>query len=110
MREPQQPGHLGGVSPGLPHPAFPGQATISGVGNRLLRRRSWTTERSGPRMNRRQVLTYGAFGLGATALAPGLTWARSHASHRPVELDRITRIVIHPAIGIARVGNSPHEW
>ena len=31
-------------------------------------------------MNRRQVLTYGAFGLGATALAPGLTWGRPRAA------------------------------
>ena len=63
-------------------------------------------------MNRRQVLTYGAFGLGASALAPGLAWARPHVQAAPqrVEWDRIAQVVIHPSIGIARVGNSPHDW
>src|SRR5687767_10159119 len=68
------------------------------------------SQRSAPLMNRRHVLTYGAFGLGASALAPGLTWARLHAVPRRVEWDRIVQVVIHPAIGIARVGNSPRDW
>ncbi len=62
-------------------------------------------------MNRRLLLTYGAFGLGATALAPGLAWSRPLAgAQRQLDRDQIERIVIHPAIGVARVGNSPDEW
>ena len=60
-------------------------------------------------MNRRQLLAYGAFGLAATALAPGLSVNRARAAAQS-ELDAIERIVIHPAIGIARVGASPDEW
>src|SRR4051794_20015448 len=62
------------------------------------------------RMNRRQLLTYGAFGLGAMALPPGLVWGQTRAAQSQVDLSEIERIVIHPAIGIARVGNSPDEW
>ena len=61
-------------------------------------------------MNRRQLLTYGAFGLGASAPAPGLARSRSRATRSQLERDRIARIAIHPAIGIARVGNSPEGW
>src|SRR5690242_18683023 len=61
-------------------------------------------------MNRRQLLTYGAFGFGATALAPGLSWGQLRGAMGQVERDQIERIVIDPAIGIARVGNSPDEW
>jgi hypothetical protein len=57
-------------------------------------------------MNRRQLLKYGAFGLAATAVAPGLSRGRPSTA-QPTE---IARIVIHPAFGIARVGNSPDEW
>jgi len=61
-------------------------------------------------MNRRQLLAYGAFGLGAMALPPGLVWGRPHAAQPQVDLSEIERIVFHPAIGIARVGNSPDAW
>ena len=61
-------------------------------------------------MNRRQLLTYGAFGLGGTALAPGLAWNRPLAARGQDDRDQIEQIVIHPAIGVARVGNSPDEW
>src|ERR671913_1152982 len=61
-------------------------------------------------MNRRKLLTYGAFGLGAMALPPGLVWGRRAAAQPQGDLSEIDRIVIHPAIGIARVGNSPDEW
>jgi hypothetical protein len=50
-------------------------------------------------MNRRDFLRYGAIGLVA-ATAPR---ARARAAD-------IVRCVIHPAIGIARVGNSPNEF
>jgi len=61
-------------------------------------------------MNRRQLLTYGVFGLGATALAPGLARSGPRAAQSQTARDRIERIAIHPALGIARVGNSPDEW
>src|SRR5215217_3520503 len=61
-------------------------------------------------MNRRQLLTYGAFGLGTMALPPGIAWRRRAAARQQVDLSEIEQIVIHPAIGIARVGNSPDEW
>ena len=57
-------------------------------------------------MNRRQLLTYGAFGLGAAAL-PSAVFS---ASPRIAPLDTVERIVIHPSIGVARVGNSPGGW
>jgi hypothetical protein len=58
-------------------------------------------------MNRRQLLTYGAFGLGTSMFAPGLLRSTSQGASA---LSDIERIVIHPAIGLARVGNSPDEW
>jgi hypothetical protein len=58
-------------------------------------------------MNRRQLLKYGAFGVGAAAVGSGLSSGRSPAAAQTGEIERI---VIHPAIGIARVGNSPDEW
>ena len=61
-------------------------------------------------MNRRQLLKYGAFGLGAMAIPPALV-QRDPASAQPrADLRTVERIVIHPAMGIARVGNSPDEW
>mgnify|MGYP000583693980 CR=1 FL=1 len=57
-------------------------------------------------MNRRKLLAYGAFGLGSALLPAGLTRSRAQAA----QLEAIERVVIHPAIGIARVGNSPGEW
>ncbi|MDF2760080.1 MAG: hypothetical protein K0S99_2714 [Thermomicrobiales bacterium] len=61
-------------------------------------------------MNRRQLLTYGAFGIGGAALAPGLAWNRPLATRGQGDRGQIEQIVIHPAIGVARVGNSPDEW
>src|SRR5215207_3579039 len=61
-------------------------------------------------MNRRQLLKYGAFGLGAMALPPALVQQRPTAAQPQGDLSEIERIVIHPAMGIARVGNSPDEW
>src|SRR5262245_49848336 len=62
-------------------------------------------------MYRRKLLSYGAFGLAATALAPGLAWGRPRGvNQNSGDLASIERIVIHPAIGVARVGNSPEEW
>jgi hypothetical protein len=61
-------------------------------------------------MDRRQLLTYGAFGIGGAALAPGLAWNRPLAARGQSDRDQIEQIVIHPAIGVARVGNSPDEW
>jgi hypothetical protein len=61
-------------------------------------------------MNRRQLLTYGAYGLGSTVFAPGLAWNRPLAARGQGDLGQIEQIVIHPAIGVARVGNSPDEW
>jgi hypothetical protein len=58
-------------------------------------------------VNRRQLLVYGAFGLGAAALAPGFGRARAQ---QPLPREKIERIAIHPAIGIARIGNSPDGW
>lgn len=55
-------------------------------------------------MNRRRLLQYGAFGL----VAPGLG-ALAGGRRAPAEA-RIVRCAIHPAIGIARVGNSPDGW
>ena len=61
-------------------------------------------------MNRRQLLKYGAFGLGAMAIPPTVVQRRQTAARSQTDLSQIERIVIHPAIGIARVGNSPDEW
>ena len=61
-------------------------------------------------MNRRQLLSYGAFGLGGTAFAAGLAWNRPLVARGQDDLSQIEQIVIHPAIGVARVGNSPDEW
>ena len=58
-------------------------------------------------MNRRQILKYGAFGVGAAALGPALSLGRAPAA---AQVGEIERIAMHPAIGIARVGNSPDEW
>ena len=57
-------------------------------------------------MNRRQLLAYGAFGLTSAALPVG----SSRSQTNPDRLDAIEQVVIHPAIGIARVGNSPDAW
>jgi hypothetical protein len=57
-------------------------------------------------MNRRQLLAYGVFGMTPGALPP----VRSRARSQDASLDAIDTIVIHPAIGIARVGNSPDGW
>src|SRR4051794_21055914 len=61
-------------------------------------------------MNRRQLLTYGFFGLGAMELPPGMVWWQRGAAQPQADLSEIERIVIRPAIGVARVGNSPDEW
>ena len=61
-------------------------------------------------MNRRQLLKYGAFGLGAMALPPAAVLARQAIATPETDLSAIERVVIHPAIGLARVGNSPDEW
>ena len=59
-------------------------------------------------MNRRQLLRYGMFGIGAAALGSGV--GSSGRARQSAALDEIERVVIHPAIGIARVGNSPDGW
>jgi hypothetical protein len=61
-------------------------------------------------MNRRQLLKYGAFGLGAMAVPPALVHRQSTAAQSQTDLSQIERIVVHPAFGIARVGNSPTDW
>src|SRR3954469_11090376 len=61
-------------------------------------------------MNRRKLLSYGAFGLATSALAPGLAWGRPRVAAQNGDLASIERVAIHPAIGLARVGNSPQEW
>ena len=58
-------------------------------------------------MKRRTFLRYGAIGL-ATAAAPG-TRSRALAAH-PAQAATIVGCAIHPAIGVARVGNSPTEY
>ena len=64
----------------------------------------------GVSMNRRDLLRYGAFGLAASAL-PALPAPRGAGRATPTPATAaITHCVIHPAIGIARVGNSPAEW
>ena len=60
-------------------------------------------------MNRRKLLDYGAIGLSAAALRSVLSTGRSRAATQSA-LNDIEQIVIHPAIGIARVGNSPDAW
>ena len=57
-------------------------------------------------MNRRQLLTYGAFGMAAAALPAGMPRARGQGAG----LDAVASIAIHPAIGVARVGDSPAGW
>src|SRR5688572_2319382 len=59
-----------------------------------------------PAMIRRQLLAYGVFGMTAGVLPP----ERSRARSQDANLDVIDTVVIHPTIGIARVGNSPDEW
>jgi hypothetical protein len=61
-------------------------------------------------MNRRQLLKYGAFGLGAMAVPPALALQQSTAAQPQADLSQIERIAIHPAFGVARVGNSPTDW
>ena len=61
-------------------------------------------------MNRRQLLKYGAFGLGAMAIPPALAQRSPTAAQPQADLSAVERIVIHPAIGVARVGNSPDDW
>jgi len=62
-------------------------------------------------MHRRSFLRYGAFGLAATALPPRLGSVRARAAQgQAADLAAITRCVVSPAIGIARVGNSPDGW
>jgi hypothetical protein len=56
-------------------------------------------------MNRRKFLRYGAFGLVAAAAAP-VVYGRTRAR----QVREIVRCAIHPAIGLARVGNSPEEF
>ena len=57
-------------------------------------------------MNRRRLLQYGAFGLAL----PGIGGAAARPASQAGDDDRIVRAAIHPAIGIARVGNSPDGW
>lgn len=52
-------------------------------------------------MNRRQLLTYAMYGLALSALPP------SRAAARGKDERFVVRCVIHPAIGVCRVGNSP---
>lgn len=54
-------------------------------------------------MKRRDLLRYGAFGLAAAAVRP-------RAAAGKGTLGDIVRCVIHPAIGVARVGNSPQAY
>ena len=58
-------------------------------------------------MNRRTLLSYGLYGVAA-----GTTGLRLGGAPRDVSAatDEIARCVIHPAFGIARVGDSPTEW
>ena len=57
-------------------------------------------------MNRRQMLRYGALGVAAAVGGIGGqgTPRSTHAA------DAIDRCVIHPAIGFARIGDSPTDW
>lgn len=52
-------------------------------------------------MRRRDVLGYGLYAVAASALSRPAVGGRA---------DAIVACAIHPAIGIARVGNSPDEW
>src|SRR5438045_8834 len=61
--------------------------------------RARTTRGGG--MKRRDFLRYGAIGMVAAA-APALT-------RRAAQSGEIVACAIHPAFGIARVGNSPNE-
>lgn len=54
-------------------------------------------------MDRRELLKYGIYGLAAGALP----LHASRAEARDFDARRIVRCAIYPAIGIARVGNSP---
>jgi hypothetical protein len=61
-------------------------------------------------MNRRALLRYGLFGVAASA-APGVLPAAGSAPATPQAGDgEIASAVIHPAVGIARVGDSPDGW
>ena len=61
-------------------------------------------------VTRRRLLQYGAFGLAAPAFAPALASSRSAAQPEDARASEIVRCAIHPAIGVARVGNSPDGW
>ena len=58
-------------------------------------------------VSRRDVLRYGAMGLVAAVLPAGSLPVRAGPAG---QMDSIVQCVIHPAIGIARVGNSPDEY
>jgi hypothetical protein len=58
-------------------------------------------------VNRRQFLKYGAYGIAATALPARIGLGRQQST---LDTSTVTQAVIHPAFGIARVGNSPTDW
>ncbi len=58
-------------------------------------------------MHRRNLLRYGAFGLAAAALGPTLGTRRALSAR---EAATIESCAVHPAIGVARVGDSPDGW
>ncbi|MFM8594605.1 MAG: LodA/GoxA family CTQ-dependent oxidase, partial [Chloroflexota bacterium] len=58
-------------------------------------------------MNRRTLLSYGLFGVAASATGTALGGAGPSAIAADGEIERC---VIHPAFGSARVGDSPTEW
>ncbi len=61
-------------------------------------------------MNRRRLLQYGAFGLVAPGVVPALAGSRTAGQSEAGGANEIVRCVVHPAIGVARVGNSPEGW
>lgn len=61
-------------------------------------------------MNRRDFLRYGAFGVAAMALPTVLSRSGRSQETTSGALSRVTQCAIHPAVGIARVGNSPTGW
>lgn len=61
-------------------------------------------------MNRRRFLRYGVFGVAASALPSPIIAGGAGRILQAPDLAAITHCVVHPAIGIARVGNSPAEW
>src|SRR5262252_3568654 len=66
-------------------------------------RRSWRHMVTSPLYSRREFIA----ALSATIAASAYTWAQPvTAQVTAQQLDRVRRVAIHPAIGVARVGNS----